>query len=583
MINESFRVDLRGIVEILSHHLYSSPQVYLRELIQNARDAIVARRALGNGGSERIDVYLDLAEGVVRIRDEGIGLTEEEMRTMLATIGASSKRGDFLQTRREYLGQFGIGLLSCFLVADEIEVRSRSARQAQQPTVHWVGRSSGTYVISHDAQPLDAPGTEVLIRARPDERDWVNPERVGELIELFASLLDLPVYLHEDQGAEPELLTTQSPPWQGTEASRALWCRQNMGFDPIAALPVSVPVVGVQGVAFIAQDPGRVGGRRGDTVYSRGMFVSGDNMDLAPGWAYFARLAVEAGDLPLMASREALQKTAAVTSVSEQIGEQIRSGIERLAVEDPAAFQSFLDVHGKGLLAMAVSDADVLNLVFDYLNWETNEGPMTLRAALRRYSTINYAPTQSDFTTFAPLLRAQGSLLINGSYVYGTEILALVSAKDAYFGRFRRMNAEKILKSLRAPAPNDPIAAEVSEIAGPVLRRLDMDLDLRVVEPASVSVIYIEPEERPMEAPAADDPWAGLLSTPATPPPGPRLVMNLNNPSVRALRGIGDPALRQDVVRGLYAIGLLTAGKALDDDQTDLLQRTLLGLITAAG
>ena len=113
---EQFKVDLRGIVDILSHHLYSSETVYLRELLQNARDAIEARNRIDIDGTYKGEIRITPSFGnePMIVRDNGIGLTEDNMRTLLATIGGSSKRKDFNAARRKFLGQFGIGLLSCF-------------------------------------------------------------------------------------------------------------------------------------------------------------------------------------------------------------------------------------------------------------------------------------------------------------------------------------------------------------------------------------------------------------------------------------------------------------------------------------
>src|SRR6185369_13835217 len=120
--SRAFQVDLRAIVDLLSHHLYASPRVYVRELLQNAVDAIVATGA-PEGGEIRITTGAD----GLRITDNGIGLTEAQVHELLATIGRSSKRDELGFARHEFLGQFGIGLLSCFLVADEIRVHTRRA------------------------------------------------------------------------------------------------------------------------------------------------------------------------------------------------------------------------------------------------------------------------------------------------------------------------------------------------------------------------------------------------------------------------------------------------------------------------
>ena len=130
----TFRVDLRGVVDLLSHHLYATPRVYVRELLQNAVDAITARR-LSEPRRHR-GIWFEPAErtgdGTLRVHDTGIGLTEDQVHELLATIGRSSKRDDLGFARHEFLGQFGIGLLSCFMVADEIRVVTRCG---DEPTV----------------------------------------------------------------------------------------------------------------------------------------------------------------------------------------------------------------------------------------------------------------------------------------------------------------------------------------------------------------------------------------------------------------------------------------------------------------
>src|SRR5689334_20324378 len=150
-LNRAFQVDLRGIVDLLSHHLYGSPRVYVRELLQNAVDAITARRAVEPGAPARVVIETPerTGDGTLRVSDTGIGLTEAQVHELLATIGRSSKRDDLGFARHEFRGQFGIGLLSCFLVADEIRVDTRAAGSAP---VRWTGYSDGRYeVASGDA------------------------------------------------------------------------------------------------------------------------------------------------------------------------------------------------------------------------------------------------------------------------------------------------------------------------------------------------------------------------------------------------------------------------------------------------
>ena len=145
-----FKVNLGGMIEILSDHLYSSPDVYIRELLQNAADAITGRRKL-QGTETEGEITLEITEGKQLIfTDNGQGLTEAEIHQFLAIIGESSKRElENKDLRTDYIGRFGIGLLSCFMVSDEICMVTKSCRSEDAPVLEWNGKPDGTYTIQN--------------------------------------------------------------------------------------------------------------------------------------------------------------------------------------------------------------------------------------------------------------------------------------------------------------------------------------------------------------------------------------------------------------------------------------------------
>ncbi|MDX6758489.1 ATP-binding protein, partial [Streptomyces sp. F8] len=219
--HHSFQVDLRGLVDLLSHHLYSSPRVYVRELLQNAVDAVTARQAVDPGAPVRI--RLSASGGRVTIEDSGIGLTAAEAHSFLATIGRSSKRagGDGLHdqaleaTRSEFLGQFGIGLLACFVVARQIRVVTRSARDPQAAPVEWLAADDGSYTVRelpHAARP--EPGTTVVLEARPGAAEWTVPAKVEELARDFGSLLPYDITFEDGEGGGPRPVTDRPAVWE---------------------------------------------------------------------------------------------------------------------------------------------------------------------------------------------------------------------------------------------------------------------------------------------------------------------------------------------------------------------------------
>src|SRR3954454_8149819 len=186
-MSNTFQVDLRGIVDLLSHHLYASPRVYVRELLQNAVDAITAAGDVA-GGRVAIESTEVTGPGELRVTDNGIGLTEAQVHELLATIGRSSKRDELGFARHEFLGQFGIGLLSCFLVADEIRVHTR--RAGAEPVL-WRGYSDGRYEVS--AGDEREPGTTVTLLPRRGAEHLLTGPAVRELAELYGSMLPVSV------------------------------------------------------------------------------------------------------------------------------------------------------------------------------------------------------------------------------------------------------------------------------------------------------------------------------------------------------------------------------------------------------
>src|SRR5580704_7747295 len=204
----AFQVDLRGLVDLLSHHLYSSPRVYVRELLQNAVDAITARQQADPAAPTQIRITAGQAG--LSISDSGIGLTEADAHRFLATIGNSSKRDDLAGARREFLGQFGIGLLACFTVADQIRVVTRSATDPLARVVEWLATSDGRYTIRTLTTGERAePGTTVQLTPRPGAERWFAPERIVQLARDFGALLPYDVVVETPDGA---VRTTDSPP-----------------------------------------------------------------------------------------------------------------------------------------------------------------------------------------------------------------------------------------------------------------------------------------------------------------------------------------------------------------------------------
>ncbi|MGH3744432.1 MAG: HSP90 family protein, partial [Mycobacteriales bacterium] len=426
--SHSFQVDLRGMVDLLSHHLYSSPRVYLRELLQNAVDAITARRALDPRAPDTITIT---AGRTVTVTDPGVGLTEDEVHRFLATIGHSSKRGEdaLAQARADFIGQFGIGLLACFVVADVITVRTRSAREPGAAAVQWRGYADGRYSIETLPASERVPvGTTVTLSPRPGAEEWFEGTRVAQLARHYGSLLRYPVVLAED-GASVALTDTPAV-WDRAHPSVAArrealsdHARSVFDFTPLDVIDLDLPVVGLRGVAYVlptAVNPSRATGHH---VHLRGMLLTDEGTRLLPDWAFFVRCVVDTDTLRPTASREALYEDDTLAAVRDALGERLRDWLAELAASNPGLLNRFLSVHHLAVKAMARYDDELLRMLLPWLPFETTDGMVTLDEFARAHRSILVTRTVEEFRQVASIASAAGLAVVNGGYTYDRELI----------------------------------------------------------------------------------------------------------------------------------------------------------------
>ena len=595
---QRFQVELSGLVNLLSRHLYSGPQVFVRELMQNGVDAITARRAFAPGCPARIT--FTVRDELLEVRDTGVGLDEAEAEELLATIGRSSKRDAELGGgREEFLGQFGVGMLAAFMVATRIEVFSHSAKQADAATVHWVGQDDGTFTVSRlpagHPDALDEPGSLVRLRARADMRSWLEPETVRNLAEEYGGLLDIPITVadHSTTSVDSGPVRVNEPtlPWlneypSATARRQALhqYCETTFGFTPIGMIDFSVPVSGVSGVAFVLPQA-VASGAHGHRVYLKRMLVSAHSPELLPDWAFFVRAVADTGLSPT-ASREALHEDELLEATREAIGGQLKAWIRRnLRSGLPAATQ-FIRTHSLALRSLALEDDEMLELVSEVLPYETSDGLMPLAAAVRG-GELRYAATTETFRTIAPIARAQGIVLVNAGYVYDGDIMHRL-ARHGWV--VNALGPNDLVQELSEPADErKAVVAGALARARQVLDADDCDVVLREFEPAHTPALMLRNREQEFqrelreEQTLQDDAWGSLLGAFTTNDSTPTrtLVLNDATPVVRQLLD-ADGIVFDAGVRSLYLSALMLAGEGLRSSEIETLNTSLSTLLGAS-
>lgn len=611
---KAFQVDLHGVVDLLARHLYSGPRVYVRELLQNGVDAITARRALDPSCPATVRLR-PLADGSLLVVDSGVGLTRAEAEELLATVGRSSKRDlDLGLGREEFLGQFGIGLLSAFMVADRIELVSRSARAPDAPAVRWRGHADGSYDLV-ELPDADLPaGSTVRLRPRRDMEHWLAGETVAALAAEFGSLLGVDVAvevplptgvpgsdaLPADGSPRPghvwRRVSTPELPWARTypdepARARALarYCEETFGFTPLAHVDLSVPLAGVSGVAFVLPAAVPPGGGGSHRVYLKRMLLGSRVEGLLPEWAFFVRCVIDASGLRPTASREQLYTDEVLLATQEALAGAVRSWTLRTLDSSTALSRQFVGTHHLAVRSLALTDDTMLDLAARILPYETTDGPLTLAEVAEQHGRVVYAPTLEEYRRIAPVARAQGIAVVNAGYVYDADLLARLAARGrGGLGEVRPLGAGDIAQVLAPVTPERELATlDAVRAGGAVLRPLDTDLVLRTFEPAELPAVLLHDRDgdhqRDLQAAMAeaDDVWGDVLAGFAEPAAARQLVLNDASPLVRELLAAPPGDVPAAGLRSLYVSALLLSGEPLRSRDAELMTGSMAVLLRA--
>lgn len=583
----SFRVDLRGMISLLGKHLYSTPDVFLRELLQNGVDAITAR---ADGGtidpSWSIRITSSRAPGeLFRCTDDGIGMTLTQAQEVLSTVGKSSKRNDYDLPVRGYLGQFGIGLLSCFMLADKVTVRTRAANSA---AVEWVGYSSGVFTATEIADDLPI-GTTVEFVPHPDEARLTTAGSLRELSTYYGQYL--PVRIEVDSAS-----INTAPIWTDPDRADPDQLEQLsidlLGQPALTAIPLSVAGTDLAGTAFVLPYAPSPSARQAHRVYLGGMLVSEASDNLLPDWAYFCRCIITTSDVNPTASREQLIDDEALAHVREGLGAALRRWVEHTARSQPEVWARFVDVHHLGLRSVAAHDPALATIVVPWLPFETSAGRMPLGTFAKRWPVVRYVSDLAEFDTVAALAAADEPVL-NAGYTYDAALISDLPRiiPGVEVTEVRVLDA---LAALAAPAPADQVLTSALERkAAAALESVDCDVMVRVFEPSDVmSFVVTDPHlwRRLDTQQITSKPglWSSMIAAveqaaPQAPSAAARaatLCLNWSSPAIRHLATADDRLAVDRIIRVLYCQAAVNTHRPLHSAERGLLAAALDDLLS---
>lgn len=383
------KANIVGLIEILGKHLYSTPTVAIRELIQNAYDSCIRRQIESQEPFEpKINVKTNNTEGILTIEDNGAGLTKEEIINFVATIGSGytrSLRGN--ADNNELIGYFGLGFLTAYSIASRIELTTTSYKEKDKG---WKFISTTPERFNINECGAREVGLKIKIQLDNKYLNFAEEYIMNRIIIHYCCLLKIPVFLNDN------LLERIIPPWEYDDNKISSLRTNNIrlefaknfeqSFEPICTIPVfSSAECDVNGLLWIHDSRTyNTSDNRKVSVFIRGMLVSDNEMDLLPSWAGFVSAVIESKTIFPTLSREDIQKDENYFKIQSHLKETLVKGIYNIVKEDTEKWRLIIRRHNEALLGSALCDDRLFQIMADDLMVPTSEGDMTIKNILCR-------------------------------------------------------------------------------------------------------------------------------------------------------------------------------------------------------
>lgn len=388
----TFKAEVQQVLHILAHSLYTDREIFLRELISNASDALnrVQFEMLTNRDVRDPDAELaiwleaDPEQGTLTIRDTGIGMTREEMIEHLGTIAQSSARTFVERTREahkasasEIIGQFGVGFYSVFMVADRVTVISRSYRPAAEAAL-WESTGDERYTVGPAER--EGRGTTIIVHLKDDAKEFAQSWRLEQIIKRHSDFVAFPIYMGERQVNQQKALWRRAPREVEAEQYHNLYRQLTLDSDePLLHLHLSTDApVDLHSILFVPakRERGLIERRIEGKIklYSRKVLILEDARELLPSYFRFIEGIVDSEDLPLNVSRESVQSSPVMQRIRKTLTSRLHRELNELAERDAAKFATFWQEFGVFIKEGVATDYESRSDLLKLLRFHTTHG-----------------------------------------------------------------------------------------------------------------------------------------------------------------------------------------------------------------
>lgn len=498
-----FKTELKQLLDLIIHSLYTKKEIFLRELISNSADAIDKVRfesltnqdVLEGNGDWKIKLIPDEKAGTLTIRDNGIGMSREQIVENLGTIAKSGTKA-FMENLKaanakdkpELIGQFGVGFYASFMVADRVTVISRTAGQPEDG-VKWESEGQGDYTIEQADKPTR--GTDVILHLREDAKEFLGVWRLKEIVKKYSDFIDHPIVIDiekekEDvKSIEEEVINSRQAIWLRSkneikpEEYSAFYKQIARDFDePLKSIHYEAQ--GVQEFRALMFIPGHrpmdwmMGPEKpsGLDLYVRRVLIQHECEELSPLWMRFVRGVVDSADLPLNVSRETLQHNPMLAKIQSNLVNRVLKTLEEMKTSE---YETYLKFHKEfgGLLKEGIgSDHGNRERLADLLLFESTKTQPGEYTTLAKYVEAMAADQKEIFF----LIGDEREQIENSPYLEsfkakGQEVLLLTETIDEYLASSLRDYKGKQMKAVdKGEMEKDASAEEKLKEAGERLK-----------------------------------------------------------------------------------------------------------------
>jgi molecular chaperone HtpG len=605
-----FQTEIKQLLDLMIHSLYSNKEIFLRELISNASDAADKLRfealsddALYEGDADlKIWVSFDKDARTITVRDNGIGMSREEVIENIGTIAKSgtveffkSLSGDQVKDT-QLIGQFGVGFYSSFIVADSVTLLTRRAGLEASHGVQWESSGEGEYSV--ETIERKQHGTEVILHLRPDEDEFLSDYRLNSIIKKYSDHITLPIVMPKittDKEKDEKVIKEEV-----VNSAKALWTRskteitedeytefyKHVAHDFEAPLAyIHNKVEGSNEYTTLLFIPGRApfdlwdrNNRRGIKLYVRRVFIMDDNEKLLPPFLRFIRGIIDSNDLPLNISREILQHNKQIDAIRSGTVKKILGALDNMAQNEPDKYATFWKEFGKVLKEGIVDDFDNKQRLAKLLRFSsTYDDNPTPAISLEDYvGRMKEGQEKIYFLTAETFSAAKNSPHLEIFRKKGIEVLLLFDQIDEWVGTHLIDFEGKPLQSVTKgqldlggleDEEEKKDAEKAADSLKPLLERLkkildDKVKDVRITHRLTSSPACLVADENSMDASLER-----LLKSAGQGVVGNKPIMEINpqHPIVAALKDETEEKRFNDWTFILFDQALLSEGGHLDD------------------